>query len=122
MSQMADPLYTQRRTSIKRLLKLAPIIVHKFGASTDLTTGRFVEILNKPPNGWYGPEENEGSDLEDVEQDDNEWLGVVEWVGIPFTAPGDSGSLVFARQDGIHIPLGIHVGSPGNTHTSIFIS
>jgi hypothetical protein len=58
-----------------------------------------------------------------VEKEDDEWLGVVEWMGIPFSSPGDSGSLVFAREDGIHIPLGIHVGSPASMpNTSMFIS
>jgi hypothetical protein len=27
-------------------------------------------------------------------------------MGVPFAVPGDSGSLVFAMEDGIHIPLG----------------
>lgn len=30
---------------------------------------------------------------------------------VPFASPGDSGSLVYAIEDGTHIPLGIHVGS-----------
>lgn len=72
--------------------------------------------------GWYKPEEDEELNLKKVEMDEDEWLRLVEWMDVPFTTSGDSGSLVFARQDGIHIPLGIHVGSPGNTHTSIFIS
>jgi hypothetical protein len=42
---------------------------------------------------------------------------------VPFANSGDSGSLVFAREDGILIPLGIHVGSPASIpHTSIFVS
>jgi hypothetical protein len=99
-----------------------PIIVHKTGASTDLTMGRFVKILDHAPTGWYEPEEDKELNLEKEEMDADEWLGLVEWMDVPFSAPGDSGSLVFARQDGIHIPLGIHVGSPENTNTSIFIS
>jgi len=42
---------------------------------------------------------------------------------VPFADSGDSGSLVLAREGGIHIPLGIHVGSPESMpRTSIFIS
>jgi hypothetical protein len=52
-----------------------------------------------------------------------EWRGVIEWRSVPFAAPGDSGSFVFAREDGIHIPLGIHVGSPESMpNTGVFIS
>jgi hypothetical protein len=57
------------------------------------------------------------------EDKNEEWMGVVEWIGEPFAAPGDSGSLVFAREDGIIIPLGIHVGSPESMpNKGIFIS
>jgi hypothetical protein len=136
---------------------------------------------------------------EEVEKEDDEWLGVVEWMDVPFAIPviqdvvnrprfgcysqlptgacwsllmisvstwlpvssvlsacyclerqyvfeslvtseydrkirqllpytylftaRNTGSLVFAREDGIFIPLGIHVGSPASMpNTSIFIS
>lgn len=122
LSQMTNPVYMSRRDYIQVQLMFGPIIVHKTGASTDLTMGRFVKILDHAPMGWYEPEEDEWLNQEKAEMDADEWLGVVEWMGVPFSAPGDSGSLVFTRQDGIHIPLGIHVGSPENTNTSIFIS
>ena len=62
-------------------------------------------------------------EVEVVEKGRDEWLGVVEWMDEPFATHGDSGSLVFAREDGIHIPLGIHVGSLANmANRSIFIS
>lgn len=51
----------------------------------------------------------------------NGW-GVVSWTGLPFSSPGDSGSLVFAIEDGIHIPLEIHVGAHENQKCSYFIS
>jgi hypothetical protein len=66
-------------------------------------------------------DDDDDDDIDETEED--EWLGVVEWMDVPFANSGDSGSLVFAREDGIHIPLGIHVGSPGSMpRTSIFIS
>ena len=120
LSQMTNPVYMSRRNSIQALLMVGPIIVHKTGASTDLTMGRFVEIHDHAPMGWYEQEEDEELDLGEAEKDADEWLGLVEWMDVPFSASGDSGSLVFARQDGIHIPLGIHVGSQGDT--SLFIS
>jgi len=59
---------------------------------------------------------------EGEEKESSEWLGVVEWMDVGFADSGDSGSLVFAMEDGTYIPLGIHVGSPEGTRTSIFIS
>ena len=110
LSEVTDPVCMSRRGSIQDLLSLGPIIVYKTGALTDLTMGRFVEILDHAPMGWYKPEEDEGLNLKEAETDANEWLGLVEWMDVPFAASGDSGSLVFARQDGIHIPLGIYIG------------
>ena len=121
LSQMTNPVHVSRRNSLETLLLPGSIIVHKTGASTDLTMGRFVKILDYPPMGWYEPEEDDGSDLEEAEKDEDEWLGLVEWIdNVPFATSGDSGSLVFAREDGVHVPLGIHVGSKEST--SIFVS
>jgi hypothetical protein len=105
---MTDPISLSRRDSIQQLLSVSPIIVYKVGVMMDLTMGRFVTITDNPPKGWYKPEEDVE---EDVEGEEDEWLGVVEWMDVPFADSGDSGSLVFAREDGIVIPLGIHVGS-----------
>lgn len=123
--EMADPVTMSRRYTIQKLLNVSPIIVYKVGVMTDLTMGRFVTIRDVPPEGWYNPEdEEEVEEVEkEVDKEESEWLGVVEWMDVPFTAGGDSGSLVFAREDGIVIPLGIHVGSPASMpNTSIFIS
>jgi hypothetical protein len=88
------------------LLKSA-LIVHKIGA-------RLVEILDKPPDGWYGDEEQDRSeedggdtdadsdgsgdadadldrdfgDASDIDKDDDEWHGVVKWTEIPFSTGG----------------------------------
>jgi len=118
---MTDPLHLQRRDSISKLLAIGPIIVYKVGATSNLPMGRFVEILGDLPEGWYEPE-GEELNLVGAEKDDGEWLGLVEWMDAPFAAGGDSGSLVFAREDGIHILLEIHVGSSKRTQTSIFVS
>ena len=77
---------------------------------TDLTMGRFVKILDKPSKGWYKPEkdeeevekEDDDDDDDDDEMEEDEWLGVVEWMDAPFADSGDSWSLVFARDDGLH--------------------
>ena len=129
---MTDPVSLSRRDTIQKLLEVGPIIVYKVGATTDLTMGRFVDITDLPPLGWYEPEkdedkdevgEEEEEDEDEVEKEDDEWLGVVEWMDVPFANSGDSGSLVFAREDGILIPLGIHVGSPASMpNTSVFVS
>jgi hypothetical protein len=121
IEDMADPTFPARREALERQLKIAPIIVYKVGATSDLIMGRFVDILDVPPPGWYEPEGDQLY-LEKEEKDENEWIGVVSWMDVPFAAGGDSGSLVFAREDGIHIPLGIHVGSPDGTQTSLFVS
>lgn len=123
--EMADPVNLLRRYAIQKRLFAGPIDVYKVGAATDLTMGRFVNITDIPPEGWYEPEdEEEVKEVEkEVDKEEDEWLGVVEWMDVPFSAGGDSGSLVFAREDGIIIPLGIHVGSPESMpNTSIFIS
>jgi hypothetical protein len=117
--EMTDPISLSRRDFIQQQLSISPIIVYKVGVITDLTMGRFVTIMDNATKGWYKPEEDE----EEVEKEDDEWLGVVEWMDVPFADSGDSGSLVFTREDGIFIPLGIHVGSPASMpNTSIFIS
>ncbi|KAL2838487.1 hypothetical protein BJX68DRAFT_212071 [Aspergillus pseudodeflectus] len=96
------------------------LIVHKVGATTQLTTGRLIEMRTEPPRGWYDSPTSSLSD--ELDFDENEWIGVVEWIGILFSAPGDSGSLVFALEDGITIPLGIHVGAKAEKSCSFFIS
>jgi hypothetical protein len=123
-SEMADPVSMPRRDALQKLLEVSPIIVYKVGVMTDLTMGRFVRIRDVPPAGWYEPEDGEEvEEVEEMDKEDEEWLGVVQWMDVPFAAPGDSGSLVFAREEGIIIPLGIHVGSPTSMpNTSIFIS
>ena len=73
---------------------------------------------------WYQKESEEGDDNESFEdKDSNEWLGVVKWISsnYEFAAGGDSGSLVFATEGNIIIPIGIHVGRP-RSGFSIFIS
>jgi hypothetical protein len=73
-------------------------------------------------------EDGDGNVFEDEDTEDdteeNEWIGIVKWAdNVPFSAPGDSGSLVFALEGGITIPLGIHVGAPGSKpQHSAFIS
>ena len=44
----------------------------------------------------------------------DEWLGKIKWVSedFPFSAPGDSGALVYALEKGTVIPLCVHLGSP----------
>ncbi|MCJ1347968.1 hypothetical protein MMC31_006198, partial [Peltigera leucophlebia] len=73
---------------------------------------------------WYEKKSKEGDDNESIEdKDPDEWLGVVKWISsdYAFAAGGDSGSLVFATEGNIIIPLGIHVGRP-RSGFSIFIS
>lgn len=68
---------------------------------------------------------SESSDIEDDQEpkDDSEWMGVVRWYQVPFTQPGESGSLVFAKEENVTMPLGIHVGSPASMpNHSVFIS
>jgi hypothetical protein len=126
-----DPLYLSRRGTFDDLLAGdRHIIVYKQGASTGLTMGFFEEILLAPPLGWYSAkeeddEDDEDDDASDDDQDDNEWLGNVRWINpdLPFSDSGDSGSLVFAKENGVTIPLGIHIGAPASTpFHSVFIS
>jgi len=120
-AQMTDPCSVSRRRAIKNRLRISPIIVYKVGAATDLTMGRFERIQDEPPHGWYKPKDDQW-DLEKEEKDENEWIGVVHWMDVPFSASGDSGSLVFAREDGIYIPLGIHLGGREARRQSYFSS
>jgi hypothetical protein len=121
VSEMADPMSLSRKSALQKWLDVSPIIVYKVGITTDLTIGRFVTMTNFEPKGWYKPEDEE--EAEEMDKEEDEWLGVVEWMDVPFTAGGDSGSLVFTREDNIVIPLRIHVGSPASMpNTSIFVS
>ncbi|MCJ1462158.1 hypothetical protein MMC07_000758 [Pseudocyphellaria aurata] len=119
---LSDPVSTSRKESLDALLSINRIVVWKHGAVSSLTMGYFERILDESPEGWYdGGKEHD----ESVEKDRDEWLGCVRWISddSPFAVPGDSGSLVFARERGITIPLGIHVGSPPSMPGySIFIS
>ena len=46
----------------------------------------------------------------------------MKWADIPFSTSGDLGSLVFALESGVTVPLGIHVGSPDSIpNHSVFI-
>ncbi|PKX96116.1 uncharacterized protein P174DRAFT_440707 [Aspergillus novofumigatus IBT 16806] len=114
-----DPLSISRYADLKKRIRTNRVIVCKYGSSTDLTVGCLVELTRRPPLGWYGDEDD--NDLQ-MDMDVNEWMGLVKWIGLPFSAPGDSGSLVFTMVDGIMAPLGIHVGAPENTNSSYFIS
>ena len=51
------------------------------------------------------------------------WIGVVEWcAGQAFSAPGDSGALVYTIKQGETVPLGIHLGVSGElSGASIFL-
>ena len=42
------------------------------------------------------------------------WYGKVQWMDnhTEFGAPGDSGSLVYAIESGVYVPLGIYLGTP----------
>ena len=121
--EMTDPQVLSRRPALQSQLDITPIIVCKAGVETDLTMGRFARMSDVPPKGWYKPEGDEEKDEEGLEKEEDEWLGVVEWMDVPFAHSGDSGSLVFAREEGILIPLGIHVGSPESMlRKSIFVS
>lgn len=72
---------------------------------------------------------HEKSHDEDCKYDDSEseesskagemgfdWLGKIMWESKenPFSAPGDSGALVYALEKGVVIPLGVHLGSPSS--------
>jgi hypothetical protein len=86
VSEMADPVSRSRRGDILRRL---PMIVYKVGTATELTMGRLVRIRDNSPKGWYtlnedGEEETDDEETEEAEKDDDEWLGVVEWMDPPF--------------------------------------
>jgi hypothetical protein len=130
-----NPLAYPRHKALRQLLRRSRLIVHKLGASTDLTTGYLVRTQKKV-EGWYVPEsrssaasesssedEESDSDESDGDLDEEEWLGVVKWGETAFSAPGDSGSLVFAMEEGVVVPLGIHIGAPTSIlEHSVFIS
>jgi hypothetical protein len=134
LSSMLDPVGHRRYENIRRTInRTGCVVVYKKGGETELTMGRLISVSPSPPKGWYELEATEAGRLdwgnessesgEDEEEGTDEWIGVVQWTDIPFSAPGDSGSLVFAMEDGITIPLGIHVGAPESTHgKSVFIS
>lgn len=95
------------------------MIVYKVGSSSEITTGHLIKQTKICPRAWFGIESFSVDEL-----DLDEWLGIVRWFqDDPFSAPGDSGSLVFTRKDGIVIPLGIHIGAPDSMPGhSVFIS
>lgn len=129
-SETLDPLSARSR-DIRKLAKRPGLDVYKRGAATDVTLGYLVKITQEPPKGWYEREETESGTEEwrdevstdDEELDDEEWIGFVKWTNIPFTAPGDSGSLMFALESGVTVPLGIHYGDPESipNHSIFFL-
>lgn len=109
-ADMRDPLAIPRYSLLQSIIDICPPLVFKRGMSTDVTMGHLVEISKEKPRGWWPSDPRK-----EIEIDDMEWLGYVRWIaGIPFSAEGDSGSLVFAIEDGVFIPLGVHVGAPSS--------
>ncbi|KAB8079523.1 hypothetical protein BDV29DRAFT_164576 [Aspergillus leporis] len=86
-----DPLSISRFCDIEWTMQTNHLIVYKHGSSTQLTVGRLVKMTRHPPRGWYNG--NSRNNLEN-EMDENEWMGVVDWNGLPFSSPSDSGSLI----------------------------
>lgn len=121
---LSDPLSASRFRHFNQMVQSNPPMVYKHGSSTQFTCGRFTGMTQRAPRGWYDDGDRNDAEIDaEIDVDRNEWMGIVQWVaGIPFSSPGDSGSLVFAMVDGIHIPLGIHVGSPEHGEHSYFIS
>lgn len=67
--------------------------------------GHLVEVTRERPKNWWPSVQ--------CEIDESEWIGFVRWLPeIPFSASGDSGSLVYTIKGGTFIPLGIHIGAP----------
>lgn len=67
-------------------------------------------------------DELESEDNGEVREMGDHWLGKIMWESreTPFSAPGDSGALVYALEKGTVIPLGVHLGSPSSwpSHSS----
>jgi len=60
-----------------------------------------------------------------IDLDIHRWVGMVQWFdGMPFGVAGDSGALVYAMENSVKIPLGLHIGSPHESileNTSMFL-
>ena len=138
LSQILDPVSTLRTYEIRKLVRGPGLVVYKRGATSELTLGNLVQIMTSPPQGWYQleateagtrewwEEATEGDSWDEASEDDEdegEWMGLVKWAAdTPFSAPGDSGSLVFALESGVTVPLGIHVGAPESIpNHSVFV-
>lgn len=67
-------------------------VVYRFGTLTQLTVGHLVDIWTTSPTGWFDAEGV--TEQDDVNLEDDEWLGMVKWSGDPFSTAGDSGALV----------------------------
>lgn len=98
-----------------------PVTVYKHGAATGHTTGNLMRIKELEQGFHQGrplrrsPSSSQSSDS-DCEKDSTRTFHlVVEWLSPaqPFAAPGDSGSLVYAKRDNVIVPFGIHYGSKG---------
>ena len=61
----------------------------------------------------FSDSEMSNSEISTESEDEGpqDWLGIIRWADIPFADSGDSGSLVFAFESGIFVPLGVHIGS-----------
>jgi hypothetical protein len=96
-------------------LKRGALKVYKEGATTGRTVGTLLEIIRHMPKAFYvmngvhvfqTPKEDLQMDALGITMKElkrrhaHRWVGVVEWVHptIPFSAPGDSGSLVYAMK------------------------
>jgi hypothetical protein len=121
-------------------LKGGALKVYKEGATTGRTVGTLREIIRHMPKAFYvmdglhvtqTPKEDLKMDALGITLKElksrhaHRWVGVVEWVHptIPFSAPGDSGSLVYAMKNTAVVPLGIHIGRPnGRPGCSLFLA
>jgi hypothetical protein len=118
------------------------IHVFKNGITTGTTMGRLTRILWHYPPSWPSahPQPLRLTDaqpspvlifdetefvLTDLAQQTHQWLGLVQWTSPDnaFSAPGDSGSLVYSREKNQTVPLGILLGAPYDyPGHSIFLS
>lgn len=103
-----DPILLDGEKVVLALKQRIPFKVFKRGVQTGLTMGTLLEIV---PSDKLSEKMNSRGNLAVAA-----YYLKIKWVSDekPFAVSGDSGSLVYARHDGMIVPLGIHYGSEEN--------
>jgi hypothetical protein len=111
-SNPRDYLALVREGDLRRQL---PLKVHMRGAGSGRTQGQMVRIMKAHEFDEFVGYVPQG---QAVQKSAHAWVGIIKQ---PFARAGDSGGPVWAKQDGICIPLSLMVGGAGHSNYAFIL-